>query len=109
MIIVRRYFGSLKNYPVKSCTSEKQATLEQTIYAIIVDSSVLMQAPATATGELEEHFENLIEQANELKTVNKKKELQELDAALNECIVLQKKNHDHEEETQASSNEQSLK
>ncbi|XP_037520857.1 uncharacterized protein LOC119397504 [Rhipicephalus sanguineus] len=74
---------------------KKQATLRQAIDAIIAESSDQLQAPATAIGGLEEHLENLVEQANELKAVNdaieKKIELQELDAALTECIDYNKK------------------
>lgn len=54
----------------------------------------MLQAPATATGELEQQFQNLIEQANELKTVNdgiENMELQKLDAMLTEFIDYNKK------------------
>ncbi|KAH6943886.1 hypothetical protein HPB50_000401 [Hyalomma asiaticum] len=65
---------------------KKQTTLRQAIDGIIAAASDLLQVPAAAIGELEESLDNLVEQADELRTVNeaieKKIELQELDAAL---------------------------
>ncbi|KAL3177513.1 hypothetical protein MRX96_039081 [Rhipicephalus microplus] len=88
--LVKHYVaGAADIESAKERLQKKQATLRQAINAIIAESSVLLQTPATAIGELEEHLENLKEQANQLKRVNdaieKKIELQEFDATLTEC------------------------
>ncbi|KAH6938686.1 hypothetical protein HPB50_011885 [Hyalomma asiaticum] len=74
---------------------KKQTTLRQAIDGIIAAASDLLQVPAAAIGELEECLDNLVEQADELRTVNeaieKKIELQELDAALTECVAFNQK------------------
>ncbi|XP_065306118.2 uncharacterized protein [Dermacentor albipictus] len=69
----------------------KQAALRQAIDTTIAAASTLLQATEAPTGELEEHLDILLEQAEELKAVNdaieKKVDLQELDTVLTECAA----------------------
>ncbi|XP_065305992.1 uncharacterized protein [Dermacentor albipictus] len=69
----------------------KQAALRQAIDTTIAAASTLLQATEAPTGELEEHLDMLLEQAEELKAVNnaieKKVDLQELDTVLTECAA----------------------
>ncbi|XP_072144712.1 uncharacterized protein [Dermacentor andersoni] len=69
----------------------KQAALRQAVDTTIAAASTLLQATEASTGELEEHFDILLEQAEELKAVNdaieKKVDLQELDTVLTECAA----------------------
>ncbi|XP_070380749.1 uncharacterized protein [Dermacentor albipictus] len=69
----------------------KQAALRQAIDTTIAAASTLLQATEASTGELEEHLDMLLEQAEELKAVNdaieKKVDLQELDTVLIECAA----------------------
>ncbi|XP_070385218.1 uncharacterized protein [Dermacentor albipictus] len=70
---------------------KKQAALRQGIEKIIAAASDLLQSPTIKVGELEERLDLLLEQADELKSVNesieKKIYLQELDAELEACAA----------------------
>ncbi|XP_072143108.1 uncharacterized protein [Dermacentor andersoni] len=74
---------------------KKQAALRQAIEKIIAAASDLLQSPTIQVGELEEHLDLILEQADELKSVNesieKKIDLQELDAELEACAAYTEK------------------
>lgn len=74
---------------------KKQAALRQAIEKIIAAASDLLQSPTIKVGELEERLDLLLEQAEELKSVNesieKKIDLQELDAELEACAAYTEK------------------
>nr|XP_050033481.1 uncharacterized protein LOC126530077 [Dermacentor andersoni] len=74
---------------------KKQAALRQAIKKIIAAASDLLQSPTIQVGELEEHLDLILEQADELKSVNesieKKIDLQELDAELEACAAYTEK------------------
>ncbi|KAH7934170.1 hypothetical protein HPB49_022387 [Dermacentor silvarum] len=69
----------------------KQAALRQAIDVTIAAASTLLQATEAPIGELEEHLDILLEQAEVLKAVNdaieKKVDLQELGTVLTECAA----------------------
>ncbi|XP_075550117.1 uncharacterized protein LOC142583513 [Dermacentor variabilis] len=74
---------------------KKQAALRQAIEKIIAAARDLLQSPTIQVGELEEHLDLILEQADELKSVNesieKKIDLQELDAELEACAAYTEK------------------
>nr|XP_054933975.1 uncharacterized protein LOC129388030 [Dermacentor andersoni] len=74
---------------------KKQAALRQAIEIIIAAASDLLQSPTIQVGELEEHLDLILEQADVLKSVNesieKKIDLQELDAELEACAAYTEK------------------
>ncbi|KAH7959082.1 hypothetical protein HPB49_008139 [Dermacentor silvarum] len=74
---------------------KKQATLRQAIDKIIAVASDPLQSPTIQVGELEEHLDLLLEQSDELKSVNenieKKIDLQELDSELKPCAAYTEK------------------
>ncbi|KAH7977582.1 hypothetical protein HPB49_002669 [Dermacentor silvarum] len=79
----------------KERLQKKQAALRQAIDKIIAAASDPLQSPTIQVGELEEHLDLLLEQAEELKSVNesieKKIDLQELDAELEACAAYTEK------------------
>ncbi|XP_075534040.1 uncharacterized protein LOC142567746 [Dermacentor variabilis] len=74
---------------------KKQAALRQAIEKIIAAASDLLQSPTIQVGELEEHLDLILEQADELKSVSesieKKIDLQELHAELEACAAYTEK------------------